>query len=446
MIEKFLPKIVDVKPDEMRALGWSCGYFFCVLASYYILRPIRDEMAVAGGVENIPWLFTGTLLAMLLANPVFTALVSKLPRLQFISTTYRFFILTLLGFFVILNWGSPDLNVWAGRLFYVWTGVFSLFVVSVFWAFMADTFSAEQSTRLFGFIAFGGTFGGVLGSALTATVTSFLPPVSLLILAALLLELAVHSMTKLSASATANLSTPPVDGIQGQINDPALDFDDVSYGRFDRPIGGGLFSGISNILRSKYLAGISGYMLLFTVTATFLYFQQAGIVAETFEGRALRTSVFARIDLLVNALTLVTQIFITGRIVKRLGVAFTLAILPAICAVGFLLLGFTPTLLALVIFQVLRRATNFAIARPTRETLFTVLRREDKYKAKSFIDTFVYRAGDQIGAWAWASMAATGLTLAGVAFVSVPLSLVWLVLGIWLGRRQKETILRRSRA
>jgi AAA family ATP:ADP antiporter len=189
-------------------------------------------------------------------------------------------------------------------------------------------------------------------------------------------------------------------------------------------------------LRSPYLANVCLFIVLFTVTSTFLYFQQATIARDYFPDRASRTAFFARVDLLVNALTLAVQLFLTARILRRLGVALTLGVLPLASALGFAALAAAPTIAVLVAFQVLRRAANFALARPTRELLYTVLAREDKYKAKTFIDTVVYRAGDQVGSWSYLGLSALGLGIAGVALVAVPLSALWLANSLWLGRRQ----------
>ena len=177
-VRKLVRRVVDVKDDEIRAMLLAGAYFFFVLAAYYIIRPLRDDMAVAGGIPYLPWLFTGTLAVMLAANPLFAALVAKLPRVRFVSLTYRFFALNLLVFFLFLSFSSDAQNIWIGRVFYVWASVFNLFVVSVFWAFMADTFRPDQGKRFFGFIAAGGTLGGLTASAFTAGLAQSLGPVS----------------------------------------------------------------------------------------------------------------------------------------------------------------------------------------------------------------------------------------------------------------------------
>jgi AAA family ATP:ADP antiporter len=420
---RLLRRVADVREDEFRAVLWSGAYFFCLLAGYYILRPIRDEMGVAGGVRNLPWLYTGTLVTMLVLNPAFAALVARLPRLRFVSLTYRFFMLNLLAFFVLLRALPPESTLWVGRAFFVWVSVFNMFVVSIFWAFMADLFRTAQGKRLFGFIGLGGTLGGVIGAGITAVLAERVGPVQLLLVSVVLLECAVFCVRRLSACAgDLRCGTP------AEENGPPA----------ERPIGGSVLAGITHVARSPYLLGICAYMLLYTVNSTVLYFQQAEIVSQSFTDRAARTAVFARIDLAVNLLTILTQAFLTGRIIRWIGVGATLALLPALCMAGFAGLGFWPVLGLLVVFQVSRRAGNYAVARPARETLYTVVPREDKFKAKSFIDTFVYRAGDQIGAWSYAFLGWLGLAMTSIAFLTVPVAGLWLLIGLWLGRKQAE--------
>jgi len=404
---------------ELRALGWSWLYIITLFISYYILRPIRDEMGVAGGVENLPWLFTGTLLGMIAVNPPFAALVARLPRVKFIGITYRFFAVNLLLFVALLQMASGEQSIWIGRLFFIWTSIFNLFVVSVFWALMVDVFDTEQSKRLFGFIAAGATIGGILGSSVTASLAKQVPATYLLLTSAMLLEVAVFCVGRLSRLSSA-LTTRPA----GQ--------------QEESPIGGSILSGLSHALKSPYLVNVSVFLLLFSITSTFLYFQQAEIARKYFVDRGARTAFFARVDLWVNMLTLGAQLFVTARTIKRIGVAVTLALLPLLSIFGFGTLAWAPTIAALVAFQVIRRAGNFAFARPTREVLFTVVPREDKYKAKSFIDTVVYRFGDQVGAWSYAGLGGLGLAMTGVSIVAVPISIVWLVNSLWLGRKQKS--------
>ncbi len=411
--------MIAVQPSELRALGWAWLYIFSVLFSYYILRPIRDEMGVAGGVENLPWLFTGTLVGMIAVNPAFAALVARLPRVKFIAASYRFFLVNLLFFALFLHGASAAENIWIGRLFFIWVSIFNLFVVSVFWALIVDVFDAEQGKRLFGFIAAGATVGGIVGSSVTAALASHVRASYLLLASATLLEAAIFCVRRLSRLSDALHLRP-------------------SAPRDESPIGGSALSGFKHALASPYLINLCLFILLFAITSTFLYFQQAEIVKQSFVSRGARTAFFARVDLWVNILTLGGQLFLTGRVLRWFGVALTLAALPLISIIGFSTLALTPTIAVLVAYQVIRRAGNFAFARPAREVLFTVVPREDKYKAKSFIDTVIYRSGDQVGAWSYGALAWLGMGMTGIAVVAVPISLAWLINGLWLGRKQNS--------
>jgi ATP:ADP antiporter, AAA family len=411
-------KVIDVRAREVSGLFLGFVYYFLILSSYYVVRPIRDDIGAANGMENLPWMFTGTLVTMILANALFSLLVKRYSRRRFIPIAYRFFIVNLLVFFILMKVYTAQ-QVWVGRAFFVWISVYNLFVVSVFWAFMVDVFSTDQGKRLFGFISVGGSLGAIVGAAITSSLVQKIGPLYLLLISAVLLELSAQCVRWFPAESTA-------------VREETA----VSLARAEKPIGGGIWAGIVHNLSSPYLIGIACYMLLYAITSTFLYFQQISIVASAFSDRAARTAFFARIDLVVNVLTIIAQAFITGRLLKWLGVGVTLAILPAMSVAGFIGVGVAPVLSMLVVFLILRRAGNFAIARPARETLFTVLSREDKYKAKNFIDTFVYRIGDQIGAWATPLMTRLGLGLAGIAMVAAPVCAVWLVVSLWLGKRQ----------
>ncbi|HEX6188240.1 MAG TPA: MFS transporter [Pyrinomonadaceae bacterium] len=412
---QILRAAVDVKPTELRALLISFIYYFLILSSYYVIRPIRDEFGAAGGVENLGWLFTGTLVVMLIANTAFAALVARFTRRRFIPIAYRFLIANLLIFFLLLLF-FPTQNIWIGRAFFVWTSVFNLFVLSVFWAFMVDVFNSEQGKRLFGFISVGGTLGAIVGAAITATLVQKIGTLTLLLISAALVELSAQCVRFFPS-------------VFKQPDEPAKKSG-------EKPVGGGIWAGIVHNFSSPYLVGISAYILLYSITSTVLYFQQVGIAAGSFGDRLARTAFFAKVDLAVNILTIFVQLFITGRLLKWLGVGVTLAILPALSVLGFASVGVVPTLTILVLFLTLRRATNFALARPARETLFTVVSREDKYKAKNFIDTIVYRTGDQIGAWTTPVLSWLGLGLRGVSIVAVPMAGLWLVISLWLGIHQ----------
>lgn len=430
-------RLTGTRPEETGVVLLSATYFFCILSAYYVIRPIRDEMGVAGGVENIPWLFTATLATMLFAHPVFALIVSRWPRKRFVSVTYRFFMLNLLVYYLLLNGVSEGpAAVWVGRSFFVWTSVFNLFVVSVFWSFITDIFRERQSRRLFGLIGAGGTLGGIAGASITAFLVDELAAAALLWFSIVLLECAVGCVRGLDRRA-GRLRRKDAGGASPEDGGVPPASRGRSPGESGPVIGGSALDGIRRVLASRYLLGICAFMLLFTVGSTFLYNIQAEIMSWTFSDPAERTSIFARIDLAVNTLTLFTQLFLTGRLMKRLGVGFTLAVLPLLSVAGFLALGTAPVFAVFVVFQVLRRAGNFAVSVPTREVLYTVLPRQDKYKAKNFNDTFVYRAGDQLGAWSFAGLGALGLGTAALAWSMAPLAGVWLAVALWLGRRQR---------
>jgi ATP:ADP antiporter, AAA family len=416
-VYRILGRLIEVRREEAPVVGWCWLYIFSVLSSYYIMRPIRDQAGVAGGVNNLQWLFTGTLVGMLVLNIPFAYLVKKLPRNRFIPITYRFFAANIILFAAVLYWSDSGQTIWVGRIFFIWVSVFNLFVVSVFWQMNVDLFNPEQGKRLFAVIAAGATIGAIVGSSLTASLARYVSPVFLLLGAAILLEVAVFSVGRLSRLSPA-LHRQPVAGSE------------------EAPIGGSVFAGITHAFRSRYLLNVSLFLLLFAITSTFLYFQQAGIVSSSFSDRGAQTAFFASVDLLVNVLTLAVQLFLTGRMVLLLGVALTLGILPALTIIGFGALALFPTIAAVAVFQVLRRAADYAIARPTREVLFTVVSREDRYKAKSFIDTVVYRTGDQVGAWSVALLRWVGLGTAATSLVVIPIAALWLLNALWLGRRQ----------
>jgi len=417
VVYRFLNKIIDVRPSEVPALAWSWLYIFSLLSSYYIMRPIRDQMGVAGGVNNLQWLFTGTLIGMLVLNLPFSWLVQTFPREKFIAISYRFFAANILLFALALYAATPEQTIWVGRIFFIWTSVFNLFVVSIFWQMIVDVFTSEQGKRLFGFIAAGATLGAISGSAFTVSTVEHMAPGYLMVGAAIMLEVAVFCVRRLSRL-SASLSERP-------------------HVETEAPIGGTLLGGFRDALSSGYLLNVSLFLLLYAVTSTFLYFQQAAVVSHSFASRAAQTQFFASVDLGVNILTLAVQLFLTGRILKRFGVGTTLSLLPVFSVIGFGAVALIPTLASVVGFQLIRRAGNFAIARPTREVLFTVLPREDRYKAKSFIDTAVYRLGDQLGAWSFALLTTIGLGLTQVSVVAATISGCWLANSWWLGRRQE---------
>jgi AAA family ATP:ADP antiporter len=421
-LHPLLRRVVDVEAHEMRAMLASALFFFCALASWFVLRPLRDAVAAGTTPTQLSWLFVGTLTTTLIANPLFWSLVVRFPPRRFIPFAYQAIVASLLAFYILLRIGSGHdggaLDIWTGRSFFVWTSVFNLFITSLFWCFMADVFRSDQAKRLFGFIGVGGTFGSIAGSAVTATLARRIGEINLLLVSCVLLELAVLTVWRFPMPDDATSA-----GQSARIAQ-------------SRAVGGRLLAGFSHTVRSPYLLGIAIFLVLFTIGSTFLYFEQSSIVGATFADRTARTVVLARVELAVQLLTVVTEIFFTGRIIRWFGLVSALAFLPVVSMLGFGALASVPVFAALAAFVVLRRAGNFALTNPGMEILFTVVPREDKYKAKSFIETFVYRGGDQLGAWSFAGLTALGLGLSAISWVAVPMSAVWLGLGMWLSRRQ----------
>ncbi len=425
-----LRRIVNVRDGEAGALLWSFAYFFFLLCAYYILRPVREEMGVAGGVRNLQWIFTGTFVAMLAAVPLFGAAAARFPRKTLLPVVYGFFISNILIFYALFR-AHVEIS-YIAPAFFIWVSVFNLFVVSVFWSFMADLFTNEQARRLFGFIAAGGSAGAVAGSALTAGLVVRIGVTNLLLISVLLLGgalVCVHRILRWAQkSREARLEGSP---------QPPGGADEPEPPRPEgAAIGGGVWTGVKQVFQSRYLLGICLYILLYTTLSTFLYLEQAHIVRGAFDDPAKRTALFASINLGVNVLTILTQLFLTGRIVAAFGLPVTLALAPALVMLGFAGLGFFPVLGVLVAFQVVRRAGNFALARPAREVLFTVVGREEKYKAKNFIDTVVYRGGDAVSGWVFAGLSGLGMGLSAIAFLAVPIAAGWLITGVSLGRKQ----------
>jgi AAA family ATP:ADP antiporter len=384
--------------------------------------------ASSGGGFALNWLFLGTLAGTFLVTPLFGALVSKVPRRVFVPAVYHALAASFVAFYVALSVLSGPQRLAAARFFFVFVSTFNLLIVSVFWGFLADLFRSEQAKRLFGAIGLGGTLGGIAGGVITAGLAKTLGPVPLLLVAAALFEAAVFCMGRLAHAYRVD-ETPRADEAG-----PAARHEPSSAGV---PPGTGAFSGLRLFLDSRYLLGIAAFLLLFTVGSTFLYLAQARIVRATFADAGSRTAFFAKADLAVNVLTAVTQLFFTGRLLPALGLGPALAFLPLVTAGGFVALGASPTAGTLFVVQVLRRAAEFALVKPAREALFTVVSREEKYSAKSFIDTFVYRSGDALGAFADRLVALLGLGPAGFAWAFLPVAALWTWNALTLGNRQR---------
>jgi ATP:ADP antiporter, AAA family len=390
--------------NERAQVGWSVAYFFALMFGYYMLRPVREAMGIERGWEQLTRFFAYTALSMAVAVPFYFWLVSRISRRRIVPMVLRFAVVNLVAFWALLHYQIVPRATLA-PIFFVWLSVFNLFAISVFWSLMADLFSREQGKRFFGMIAVGGSVGGILGPLAAGFLSKQIGQAQLLIVAAAFLEIAVHCVGQL----------PRAEGHER--------------------IGGSLWSGFERVMNSPYLLAIGGQTIATTVTATFLYFQQARIVQAAALDSNTRTAMFASIDLWVNVAAGIVQLFGTAQLLQRLGLAVGLSLTPVINALGSAALALSPRLGVLIAVQAARRASHYAVERPSREVLFTVVAAEDKYKAKNFLDTFVYRFGDFAGSQFFGALGALGLAIRGTALVAIPLSAGWLVLVLFLARR-----------
>ncbi len=410
---------MDLRDGEEPGLLWGFAYFFALLYGYYLLRPLRDEMGIQGDPARLHWVFSATFVVMLVAVPLFSALVARVPRRRAVPWVYRFFLLHLLAFWALVQGGVAPAQV--ARAFFVWVSVYNLFVVSVFWSLLADLFTGAQGRRLFGVVAAGGSAGALLGSATVAWLAGSLGVANLLLLSALFLEVAAQCAAGLARWARR----APAAGAEGAR-------------REEGALGGTAWAAFGAVVRSPYLLAVAVQTLLFTFGSTFLYFNLARTVAAALPDPATRAALFARIDLAVNVLALALQSLVTGRFVAAFGLAGALATVPILTTLGFGAAALAPRFGVLGAIQALRRALHFAIDRPAREVLFTVVRPEEKYKAKNLVDTFVYRGGDAAAGWLHAALAGLGLALPALSLAAIPFALASLALALWLARRQRR--------
>lgn len=411
-----IQSLTGAEPDEVLPLCWSFLYFFCLLCGYYILRPVRDEMAIEGGVQHLPWMMTATFVTLLLVTPLFGYLSARAPRERLLLTVYAFFGAHLAGFFLLMaNHVAPQ---WIARVFFVWLSVFNLFVVSVFWSFMADLFTPVQGTRLFSVIAAGGSTGAIVGPLVTTALTYVVPIPFLMVVSAAFLGACGFCIRRLDCwskqQSTHQLSCP------------------------GEAIGGSMWAGVRAAFSSPYLLGICCYLFFLTTTATFLYLEQTKLVGEQIASPQGRTRLFAVVDLAVNVMTFLTQLFMTGQMIGRFGLASALILLPVASIIGFGMIGLMPLLVVFILFTIVRRVGEYAIAKPAREVLFTVLSREEKYKAKNFIDTAVSRGGDAMTGWTVNGVKSLGIAAAQIAWILVPLACLWAWLGWFLAKQEER--------
>lgn len=418
---RWIGRALDAHADELPAVLTGFALFFCLFAGYFMLRPIRETMGITAGVDKLQWLFSATFVTMLLAVPLFGALSARVARRRLLPWVWLFFVANLVGFAV--GFARDSGNVWLARVFYVWLSVFNLFVVSLAWSLMADVFRPQQAKRLFAPMAAGASLGGLAGPLAGAALVAHVGLAGLAMMSASLLGatlLFVAMLYRWRASCGAG---------DGERNDPKTE-----------PMRGGLFDGLLLIGRSPYLIGIAVFVVLLATTSTFLYFEQARLVAESFPDRVRQTQVFALLDAVVQALTVAMQIFVTGRLAQRYGVTVLLVAVPLAIAGGLVALALAPAFGVLAVVMVLRRVGEYALVRPGREMLFTRVDAQTKYKAKNVIDTAVYRGADAVSGWVKVGIDAIGAGAWLVALIGAAVALCWALVGQWLGRSHEDGV------
>ena len=370
-------------------------------------------MGIQGGINNLPWLFTGTFVGMLLVTPLFGWVSSRWPRRIFVPLVYAFFISNLLLFYWAMGLESADKTAVAAG-FFIWLSVFNYFVVSVFWSFMTDVFDSDSAKRLFGAIAAGGSIGAMTGPVITAVLVKQVGVPNLLLISATLMGCAVVCIMGLGRWDTEQRKD-----------------------QTENALGGGILDGIKLIFASPYLLTICGYVMLLQLLGNYFYLEQLRVMADSLSLSADRTQLFAQLDLAVNTITLLSQILITSALLRRVGLIFCLILLPGFAVFTLGITGLMPTLAVISISTVIRRACEFAIGKPAREILFTVVTREERYKAKNVIDTVASRGSDLISTWGHAGLGAIGMSTGQMAFSAIPLCILMIGAGIYLGRQQQ---------
>ena len=416
-----VPGALGIRPGEFQAVAWSFTYFFFILSSYYVLRPVRDAMAIVSGVLTIPVLFTATFIVMLLVTPVFGWIASRYPRKQFLPWVYYFFISNILIFYALFtypNYAGID-HVWISRSFFVWLSIFNLFVVTVFWSFMADIWSKQQSRRLFGVIAAGGSIGAIAGPAVASLLVDEIGWRNMFPISALLLFAAASCIYQLRNWVRETESSAP-----------DIDSDDA--------MGGDPLAGLKAVFAKKYFGNIAMMMILANIVGVVTYTFLAELVAQSYPDTDSHVKVFGAIDAWINTLSFLGQFLLVRHSVKKFGVGATLALLPVVSVIGYALIAINPIFGVMALLQIARRSLTFGFAKPASDMLYTVVTPEEKYKVKNFIDTAVYRTGDMIGAWSLFFLNVIGIGMSGIALICAPVCVLWAVVALKIGRQYDQ--------
>jgi ATP:ADP antiporter, AAA family len=410
-LHQLLSRIIRIERDEVQGVILSFGYFLSVLCAYYIIRPVRDEVGVTVGKENLQQLFVVVFLVMLAAVPLFGWVVSTFPKRKIVPVVYGFFITHLVIFWALFQSGVKGLVI--SGCFFVWGSVFNLFVISLFWILLSDLYRTDQAKRLYGFIAAGGSVGAVTGPLITQSLVKVVGPNTLLLVSAAFLILAATLALQLRRLFR---------GVETKSAE-------------QKPIGDGLLAGARKVWETPYLFRIALVVLLANLVSTYFYLEQTRIVGEATMDRATRVQLFARLDLTVSVLTIISQLFLTARIMTGLGISAAAVALPIWCSIGLVALWWSPTLGIIAGVLAVERTIAFSLTSPALKVLFTGVEPEAKYKAQNFIDTVVYRGGDAASGYLFRGLAdGLGIKGAAVALVALPAAIVWGWLSVVVAR------------
>ena len=410
-----MKSLSTIEANELKAAFLSFGLVFMLMAAYYILRPVRDAMSSNWTDAALSTLWTFTFVFGVIATAVYGLAVSRVKLRFLVPLVYAFFAATFIALY-LLSGRVENLEL-TNKIFYVWVSVFSLFQISVFWSFMSDLYSKEQSQRLFGFITTGASVGAIFGPAIPVLFAGILGSTTLLLIASVILCATIPLILYLQTLKQKELG-----------NQTSAD-----AAMMNKSLGGNPLAGYKVFVQSPYLMGIGAFIFLYTGIGSFVYFELKNMLVD-FSGDE-RTRIWALIDLATNSLTIVTGLFITSRLASKMGLAFTLALIPVLIVGGLFTVALVPMVWVIVALQIFRRAGNYAVTRPAREMLFTVVDRETRFKAKQVIDVVVYRGGDVFWGWSFTGLTAIiGLGVTGIALVGSVIAAIWAVFGIYLGR------------
>ena len=410
----FLKTASKVKEKEVKAVIFSFLFVVVLMSAYYILRPVRDAMASDWTDAEVSWLWTLNFFISTAIVALYGSMVSKFRFRLLVPAMYGIFAISFIIFYAL---GSVfEDRTLIDKSFYVWVSVFSLFHISVFWTFMSELFSKEQSGRLFGIIAVGASVGGLIGPSITAFFSVSLGADNLMLIASMMLLIPIPIIFYLQSLKSKEL------------NNEVLDIPDSN-----QSIGGNPLAGFKMFFSNPYLLSIGLFIFLYTGISSFVYFELKNLLSDF--SRSERSVIWAQMDLAVNILAISTGLFATGRIVTKFGMPATIAMVPIMICIGLLVLAISPLLGVVMVLQIIRRAGNYAVTRPAREMLFTLVNQETRFKAKPVIDIVAYRGGDMLTAWLFTGLTqGLGLGLASVAAVGAGIASLWALVGIYLGK------------